>query len=255
MSRLQDLKTALQAAGPKAGSEDIRRSVYEQVEKTPAAGEAVAKTVVPVLPAPEREPSGNVTSLLAYYIRVTGSFARLSGDMLTQNLLVVENGLPEDVRLVSLESLMWIAGHFGEWTAAMILDHKDIRQKTVDALTRELALLQVSREEREAAHQEAGLPFDLQTHCMELGLTEFTKETQLFIAQHCDESIRGLAGTELSAAVDERLASYEQKDADDLGGILSNPVYLLMLCNYNTSFMAELSEILSDVKSVKARRE
>lgn len=253
MSRLQDLKTALQNVEPKAGSENIRRSVYEQVEQTPAAREAGARTVVPILPAPERTPS-DVNSLLSYYIRMTGSFARLNGDMLTQNLLVVASGLPEDVRLVSLESLMWIAGHFGEWTAAMILNHRDIQQKTVDALTGELALLQVSAEEREAAHKKAGLPFDLQTHCMELGLTEFTTETQLLIAQHCDESLRELANTELSAAVDEKLASYEQKDADDLGGILSNPVYLLIACNYNTSFMAELSDILSDVRSVKVRR-
>lgn len=250
MSRLQDLRAALQNSDTTDST--IRRSVYEQVNATPAMQEVkpAEKKQEPVVAPEVTEEPQHINSLLKYYIRVAGSFSRLNGDMLTQNLLVVSSGLPEDVRVISLESFMWLAGHFGELTAAMILNHRDIQQVVVDALSKELDLIKLADADRLAAHDAAGYPYDLEKHYMELGLTEFTSETQLMIVERISQSINALSDTKLSNAVDTVLDSYEQKDADDLGAILSNPIYLLIACNYNAAFMASLSDILADLKSV-----
>ena len=252
MSRLQDLRKALQSDDASAKTNTVRRSVYEQVNATPAMQEAkpvIAKTEIKD-EAPAVTESQPISSLLEYYIRVTGSFARLNGDMLTQNLLVVANGLPEDVRVISLESVMWLAGNFGKLTAAMILNHQDIQQVVVDALGKELDLIKADAEHRLAEHGAVGYPFDLEKHCIELGLTEFTSETELMIVERISQSINALSDTKVSKAVDDVLETYEQKHADDLGAILSNPVYLLIACNYNAAFMASLSNILTDLESV-----
>lgn len=246
MSRLQDLRAALQSDDVPMKPGGVRRSVYEQAQPAPAMQklpEPDTRTV------PLQEEVQKVSSLLSYYISTAGVFARLSGDMLTQNLLVVSHGLPEDVRMVSLESLMWIAGHFGELVSALILNHGDIRSETVDALSLELGLLRLDRDSRMAAHDRTGHPFGPDSHCMELGLTEFTPDTQLAVAGRITESIRSLSGTKLADAVDGALASYGQEDADDMGAILSNPVYLLIVCNYNAGFMAKLADILADLRS------
>ena len=173
MGRLQDLRKALQSDDASAKTNTVRRSVYEQVNATPAMQESkpvIAKTEIKD-EAPAVTESQPISSLLEYYIRVTGSFARLNGDMLTQNLLVVANGLPEDVRVISLESVMWLAGNFGKLTAAMILNHQDARQ-----------LHQISFYTRHCFDKRAGVSFSYAEvgHCV----THLPKPFQSF-PLHC----------------------------------------------------------------------
>lgn len=249
MSRLQELRAALQNNDTSSVSDTVYRSVYDQVKSVTDTSQSTKAVKTEQIVTPQETPVA-VRSLLDYYIRVTGSFARLSGDMLTQNILVTMSGLPEDVRVISLESIMWLAGHFGELMAALILNYENIQQVVIDALSNELDLLKLSQEERVKRHDTDEYPmFDLNNHCMELGLTEFTTETQLMIAERITESIHAFDNTELSKSVDQALSLYEQKDADDIGAILSNPVYLLIICNYNGIFMNTLNHIVVDLKA------
>lgn len=240
MSRLQDLKAAMKNSDVKSMKrtpEEIRQSVYDRIDKP--------KTEAPVVtPATVQEPAAGtpVNSLLDYYIRIAGSFAHLSGDLLTQNLIVVADGLPEDVRTISLESLMYIASEFGEIVAAMVLNHKDVRKLLADTLVKELDLMK-DYNARIDFHEKAGCGFDMESHCIELGVTQYTPDTELIIAEAMRDSISKISDTKLAGLVDSALATYTQQDADDMGAILSNPVYLLIAFNYNAAFVEELTNI------------
>lgn len=239
MSRLQDLKAAMKSSDVKSikrTPEEIRQSVYDKIEEPKPKASVAA-------PAPVQETARTpVNSLLDYYIRITGSFAHLSGDLLTQNLIVVADGLPEDVRIISLESLMYIASNFGEIIAAMVLNYKDVRKLLADTLAKELDLMK-DYDARTAFHEAAGSGFDMETHSIELGVTQYTPDTELIIAEAMRDSIDRIADTKLSGSVDAALATYTQQDADDMGAILSNPVYLLIAFNYNAAFVEELANI------------
>lgn len=239
MSRLQDLKAAMKSSDVKSikrTPEEIRQSVYDKIEEPKPKASATA-------PAPVSETARTpVNSLLDYYIRITGSFAHLSGDLLTQNLIVVADGLPEDVRIISLESLMYIASNFGEIIAAMVLNYKDVRKLLADTLAKELDLMK-DYDARTAFHEAAGSGFDMETHSIELGVTQYTPDTELIIAEAMRDSIDRIADTKLSGSVDAALATYTQQNADDMGAILSNPVYLLIAFNYNAAFVEELANI------------
>lgn len=241
MSRLQDLKAAMKSSDVKSikrTPEEIRQSVYDKIEE-PKQKASVSSAA----PAPVQETARTpVNSLLDYYIRITGSFAHLSGDLLTQNLIVVADGLPEDVRIISLESLMYIASNFGEIIAAMVLNYKDVRKLLADTLAKELDLMK-DYDARTAFHEAAGSGFDMETHSIELGVTQYTPDTELIIAEAMRDSIDRIADTKLSGSVDAALATYTQQDADDMGAILSNPVYLLIAFNYNAAFVEELANI------------
>lgn len=243
MSRLQDLKAAMKSSDTKSMKrtpEEIRQSVYDKIEKPKQKTETPA-----VAPAPVQEQISArtpVNSLLDYYIRIAGSFAHLSGDLLTQNLIVVADGLPEDVRIISLESLMYIASNFGEIIAAMVLNYKDVRKLLADTLAKELDLIK-DYDARTAFHEAAGSGFDMEAHSIELGVTQYTPDTELIIAEAMCDSISKIADTKLSGLVDAALSSYTQQDADDMGAILSNPVYLLIAFNYNAAFVEELTNI------------
>lgn len=241
MSRLQDLKAAMKSSDVKSMKrtpEEIRQSVYDKIEE-PKQKAAVSSAA----PAPVQETARTpVNSLLDYYIRIAGSFAHLSGDLLTQNLIVVADGLPEDVRIISLESLMYIASNFGEIIAAMVLNYKDIRKLLADTLAKELDLMK-DYDARTAFHEAAGSGFDMEAHSIELGVTQYTPDTELIIAEAMRDSISKISNTKLSNLVDSTLAGYTQQDADDMGAILSNPVYLLIAFNYNAAFVEELTDI------------
>lgn len=241
MSRLQDLKAAMKSSDVKSikrTPEEIRQSVYDKIE-----GPKQKASVLSAAPAPVQETARTpVNSLLDYYIRIAGSFAHLSGDLLTQNLIVVADGLPEDVRIISLESLMYIASNFGEIIAAMVLNYKDVRKLLADTLAKELDLMK-DYDARTAFHEAAGSGFDMETHSIELGVTQYTPDTELIIAEAMRDSIDRIADTKLSGSVDAALATYTQQDADDMGAILSNPVYLLIAFNYNAAFVEELANI------------
>lgn len=241
MSRLQDLKAAMKSSDVKSMKrtpEEIRQSVYDKIEE-PKQKAAVSSAA----PAPVQETARTpVNSLLDYYIRIAGSFAHLSGDLLTQNLIVVADGLPEDVRIISLESLMYIASNFGEIITAMVLNYKDVRKLLADTLAKELDLMK-DYDARTAFHEAAGSGFDMEAHSIELGVTQYTPDTELIIAEAMRDSIGKISDTKLSGLVDSVLAVYTQQDADDMGAILSNPVYLLIAFNYNAAFVEELTNI------------
>lgn len=241
MSRLQDLKAAMKSSDVKSMKrtpEEIRQSVYDKIEEPKQKAE-----VSVAAPAPVQETARTpVNSLLDYYIRIAGSFAHLSGDLLTQNLIVVADGLPEDVRIISLESLMYIASNFGEIIAAMVLNYKDVRKLLADTLAKELDLMK-DYDARTAFHGAAGSGFDMEAHSIELGVTQYTPDTELIIAEAMRDSIGKISDTKLSDLVDSALATYTQQDADDMGAILSNPVYLLIAFNYNAAFVEELTDI------------
>lgn len=241
MSRLQDLKAAMKSSDVKSikrTPEEIRQSVYDKIEE-PKQKASVSSAA----PAPVQETARTpVNSLLDYYIRIAGSFAHLSGDLLTQNLIVVADGLPEDVRIISLESLMYIASNFGEIIAAMVLNYKDVRKLLADTLAKELDLMK-DYDARTAFHEAAGSGFDMEAHSIELGVTQYAPDTELIIAEAMRDSIGKISDTKLSGLVDSALAAYTQQDADDMGAILSNPVYLLIAFNYNAAFFEELTNI------------
>lgn len=241
MSRLQDLKAAMKSSdvkNMKRTPEEIRQSVYDKIEESKQKAETSVAAPAPVQET-VRTP---VNSLLDYYIRITGSFAHLSGDLLTQNLIVVADGLPEDVRIISLESLMYVASNFGEIIAAMVLNYKDVRKLLADTLAKELDLMK-DYDARTAFHEAAGSGFDMEAHSIELGITQYTPDTELIIAEAMRDSIGKISDTKLSGLVDSALATYTQQDADDMGAILSNPVYLLIAFNYNAVFVEELTNI------------
>lgn len=249
MGSLQDLKAAMHSSQPKMARsrEDIKQSVYEQIEKTPASSvKSETKTDSNLIKSDDTAAS-TINSLLAYYIRVTGSYARLNGEILTNNMLVVLEGLPADDRIVSLESMMFIANNFGKMTAAMILNHKNIRDVFVKAISRELDLAKLSEAERVDAHRQTGNGFADDVHTMELGVTRFTTDMELIIADKMSESIDAIGNTRLSAEVDKILSSYSQQDADDMGAILSNPIYLLVAFNNNEEFVQEITQICEDM--------
>lgn len=241
MSRLQDLKAAMKSSDTKSMKrtpDEIRQSVYDKIEKPKQKAETPVAVQAPVSET-ARTP---VNSLLDYYIRIAGSFAHLSGDLLTQNLIVVADGLPEDVRIISLESLMYIASNFGEIIAAMVLNYKDVRKLLADTLAKELDLMK-DYDARVSFHEAAGSGFDMEAHSIELGVTQYTPDTELIIAEAMRDSIGKVSDTKLSGLVDSALATYTQQDADDMGAILSNPVYLLIAFNYNAAFVEELTNI------------
>ena len=245
MGSLQDLKAAMHSSQPKMArsKEDIKQSVYEQIEKTPALSVKSESN----LTKSDDTATSTINSLLAYYIRITGSYARLNGEILTNNMLVVLEGLPADDRIVSLESMMFIANNFGKMTAAMILNHKNIRDVFVKAISRELDLAKLSEAERVDAHKQTGNGFADDVHTMELGVTRFTTDMELIIADKMSESIDAIGNTRLSAEVDKILSSYSQQDADDMGAILSNPIYLLVAFNNNEEFVQEITQICEDM--------
>lgn len=243
MSRLQDLKAAMKSSDVKSMKhtpEEVRQSVYDKIDAPKRKAETPVAAPAPVQkPAAARTP---VNSLLDYYIRITGSFAHLSGDLLTQNLIVVADGLPEDVRIISLESLMYIASNFGEIIAALVLDYNHVRKLLADTLAKELDLMK-DYDARVAFHEEAGFGFDMEAHSIELGVTQYTADTELIIAEAMRDSISKISDSKLSGLVDSALDTYTQQDADDMGAILSNPIYLLIAFNYNAAFVEELTNI------------
>lgn len=241
MSRLQDLKAAMKSSDVKSMKrtpEEIRQSVYDKIEEP----KQKAETSVSAPASVQETVRTPVNSLLDYYIRIAGSFAHLSGDFLTQNLIVVADGLPEDVRIISLESLMYVASNFGEIIAAMVLNYKDVRKLLADTLAKELDLMK-DYDARTAFHEAASSGFDMEAHSIELGVTQYTPDTELIIAEAMRDSINKISDTKLSGLVDSALAAYTQQDADDMGAILSNPVYLLIAFNYNAAFVEELTNI------------
>lgn len=249
MGSLQDLKAAMHSSQPKMArsKEDIKQSVYEQIEKTPALSIGSAQEMDLQHTESNDMTTSDINSLLAYYIRITGSYARLNGDMLTNNILVVLEGLPADDRIVSLESMMFIANNFGKMSAAMILNYKNIRNVFAKAIARELDLAKLSEAERVDTHRQAGNGFADDTHTMELGVTRFATDMELIIADRMSESINAIGDTKLSAEVDKALSSYSQQDADDMGAILSNPIYLLVAFNNNERFVQEITQICEDM--------
>ena len=143
--------------------------------------------------------------------------------------------------------MMFIANNFGKMTAAMILNHKNIRDVFVKAISRELDLAKLSEAERVDAHRQTGNGFADDVHTMELGVTRFTTDMELIIADKMSESIDAIGNTRLSAEVDKILSSYSQQDADDMGAILSNPIYLLVAFNNNEAFVQEITQICEDM--------
>ena len=241
MGSLQALKAAMNNANPKMSynKDDIRQSVYDQIEKTQTA----APVKQEIASQPAETANANIDSLLAYYINVTGSFARLNGEILTDNLLVVLEGLPADDRIVSLSSIMFVAKNFGQMTAALILNYSNIRDVFVKAIAREMDLAKLPESERKAAHMQTGMGFADDDHKIELGITRFTTDMELIIADKMSESISLIGDTGLASEVDHALAAYTQHDADDIGAILSNPVYLLIAFNNNEAFVQDILHI------------
>jgi hypothetical protein len=272
MGRLDDLKAAMNGSNGKM-KHDLSAVDTSVLNKTsapvaPKVAPAVNAQPVhimsseeryPLKPAPERpepqpaqtENRNEVDSLYDFYIRIASTFGRLSLETLQQNELMVLQGLPDDDRKVSLESLMFIGNHFGDMIAALILNYKNIREVFANALGNELDLIKVSAEQRVAAHEKAGgYGFDDNDHPITLGVSRYTQAIELNIVGVMRDSMSVINNTELSKAINTAFeTNYEQADADDVGALLSNPIFLLVLFNNNASFVYEVSQICDALRA------
>lgn len=253
MGSLQDLKAAMRNSEPKMQKDvkNIRASVYDQTKNTPLEKpQTVEKTntVASNVTAQNKERNVAINSLLQYYIRVAGSFARLNGEVLADNVIAVKSGLPEDCRKVSLESMMFVSRSFGPIMAALILNVDNARSVFAKAIGKEMDLVKVDAEDRIAFHKQAGgYDFESASQVIELGVTRYENDIELGIADNISKSLDSLSDTETSRRVDEALSSYSQRDADDIGMILSNPVYLLIAVNNNAEFLRFAVDVCNKV--------
>lgn len=246
MGRLDDLKAAMNSSGMRMGRDinAVRESVYGQVAATPMARQAgPAQETLP------GEGGAQVNTLLDFYISIAGSFCRLNGTVLVNNILVVLQGLPEDIRDVSLESAVFAARHMGDLLAAMVLDYHGIRGVLADAVSKELDLVKLSAADRAAAHGKlGGYVFDQRTHGIEMGVSAYGADVANQLAEAVVAGMDAITGTKLMDAVDARLGGgYAQKDADEVGMVLSNPVYLMVLLNHNAGFVKQVSGIFAEM--------
>lgn len=254
MGRLDELKAAMNGSNNKMGHDlgSVDTSALGNQTQQAPAGQSSAQPALAVA-VPERQAPANngVDSLYEFYIRMASTFGRLHEEVLQQNQLVVVQGLPADVRKVSLESLMFIAEHFGDLMAALILNYKDVRNIFANALGQELDLLKISADQRKIEHgKNGGYGFDDNDHPIELGISRFTESMELQVVGVMHKSMSVINNTKLSAAIDSAFENnYEQSDADDIGALLSNPVFLLVLFNNNASFVSQVAHICADLKS------
>lgn len=259
MGRLDALKAAMIGANAKMGHDlgSVDTSVLNKSQQAPEkpvdliqdnTKTPAAETDTPVASATAK---GGVDSLYDFYVQIASSFSRMHEEVLQQNQLVVLRGLPDDVRKVSLESMMFIANHFGYLMAALILDYKDIRNVFTNALLEELDLLEVSADQRKIAHEKnGGYGFDDNDHPVELGISRFTQSIELNIVGAMRSSMSVINNTKLADAIDDAFENkYEQKDADDLGALLSNPVFLLVVLNNNATFVYQVAQICDALKA------
>lgn len=246
MGSLQDIKAAINNTDSHMGhsADDIKSSVYDMAAP-------VRKAVVQTVghdPVPVQEyPAG---STLAFYTGIAESYCRLSREFIDDNVAAIYQGLPDDERMVSLEACMFIASRAGFITAALILDYKGCRDMFINVLSSELDLLQLPYDARAAHRVKSGNARDIGfSHVIELGSTVYTPEILSGIALEVRRSIDAISGTDLSAAVDAKFAGYTQEDADMVGLIMSNPVYLLVAFNNNAVFLHAVTSMCEDIAS------
>ncbi len=245
MGRLSDIKTALNVSNEtmeESNRSGVQRSVYEAstqpVERSKnLGGESVT---------PQVAQSGTpVDSVLGAYTRITGSYCNLQESMIAENIQVIRAGLPDDIRMVSLDSVMFAAEHFAEVTAGLILNHDNCRTVFTEFILSEIDLLSKDEAERVKIHKELGdMSGFSATRQIELGVTRYSADVELEIMRVVNEGFDKISDTALSAAVDGALGTMTEDDRNDVGAILSNPIPLLIALNNNSSF-AEMITILS----------
>lgn len=266
MSDLQDLKARLQAEGHKfteqkesSGLLKEKQSKVQTKQESSSPNPFLQRYVFPQNTTSytgDTEESSNVLnsdqvdSLLDFYLRLVSPYAKLNGRLVNDNLRIVQNGLPDDVRTMSLESFMFIANRFGLITAALILNHQDCRRVFADAIGKECDALKLSPKDRKDMHtvlSQNGGDYSSHTHLMELGFTTYDPDTELTIMEHMSNSFQGYSDSSLQANVDQAFETYSEQDAEDIGAILSNPVYLLIAFNHNMGFVRAVDALCKDV--------
>lgn len=255
MGRLDDLKAAMNGASDKMGHDlsSIDMSVLNKETASSVTMSDVQKSTTKRPPAQEAwfEERPPVDSLYNFYIRIASLVSRLSLEMLKQDELMMSQNLPDDVRKVSLESLLFIGHHFGDLIAALILNYKDIRKVIRNALIIELDLMKRFDWQRVAAHEKAGgYYFDSNDYPITLGISRYTPAIELEIIGLMRDSMSVINNTKLSQMVGAAFdTDYDQDDADDVGVLLSIPILLLVLFNNNASFVHEVSQICDALRS------
>lgn len=256
MGRLDDLKAAMSGTNAKMGH-DLGSVDTSILNKSQQASETPMTLMQAKVQTSDAETNiattadSGVNSLYDFYVQIASSFSRMHEEVLQQNRLVILRGLPDDVRKVSLESMMFIANHFGYLMTALILNYRDIRNVFANALSEELDLMKVSADQRKVAHEKnGGYGFDDHDHPIELGISRFTQSIELSVVGTMHSSMNVINNTKLASAIDDAFENkYEQKDADDIGALLSNPVFLLVLFNNNATFVYQVSQICDALKA------
>ena len=255
MGRLDDLKTAMNGTSDKMGHNlsSAYMSVLNKEVTSPVTISDVQKSALERPRAQETwfEERPPVDSLYNFYIRITSLVSRLSLEMLKQDELMVSQNLPDDVRKVSLKSLLFIGHHFGDLIAALILNYKDIRKVIRNALIMELDLMKVSDRQRAATYEKAGgYYFDSNDYPITLGISRYTPAIEFEIIGLMRDSMSVINNTKLSQMVGAAFdTDYDQDGADDVGILLSSPILLLVLFNNNASFVHKVSQICDALRA------
>lgn len=239
MAGLQDLKAALTESVSASAINKQSESVLNFSDERKPVKEKRTDTTVS---------TNNINTLFDYYLYVCSSFCRMNGQLLTDGQIAVKSNLPTDMRTVCLDEMLFISKSFGKMLVLLILDYSGARKLFADAIAIECDLAKVSYDDRQMQREKFGFPdFDFDYYTVSLGTSWYVSDMEMQFASQMADSIKSMDKS-ITNIVDDKFLTFTQTDADDIGVILSNPIYLLSAFYHNGMFVERVKRLCNSLE-------
>lgn len=190
----------------------------------------------------------NETFLSKTYFDIVSTICPVDRGLVEANLVSLKKG-PDNEKILSLELANFMAEHFAYVISAAIIDYRNIRNTLGAAIAVEISLNEVTLSERLDYRNIMYTRKDVKTHCIEMGVTIFSKDIVESLYNVMNSEFMKMAENE--DFVHER-DSYLQKLTNDdvvaLSVIFSNPIFLIKAFVFNTAFRDEIAGIVAAFK-------
>lgn len=181
------------------------------------------------------------------YFDIVSNFCNLNQMVINANADMLRNKISDEEKVISLDSLVYLACNLGAISSLMIINYHDIRNRFAEFLEKELSVDNMNAEQRVKYRSSvsAKTPMPV-TNYITLGVTTFSENVFTQLIDMANDGYAKYFDTDLSAEVDKKGMNLTESDKNDIGVLLSNYGYILRCANYNSQFLLYLEKIIND---------
>ena len=202
--------------------------------------------------AHDRQKMDAASGLVEMLRNMTGGFAILSDEVLTNNLrLMTGGGMDYEDRTLTFECAEYVMANMAYMFMGLVLD-SNFKKSFVDALNVELQIddLPANVKEKTRASMKDGKPFASKGSIV-LGVTQFVPAIQDDLSRKMSEGFSKL--DPYAAEFDAAVAGMSVEQKVEIGFIVSNFMYLIRAFSKNDMFMSYVVTVIEKVKATLAR--